>query len=361
MPTFATILSSMVTYLQNAGSRLSDFTGTSILGQILSAIASVIDEIYTSISTAQQQAYIQTATGSNLDAKGADYGVPRKQATASQWYFTFSKNTVSTQQIPIPAGTLITTIPSPGNSPITFATNTDSFLGAGTLTVQILATCQTPGSLGNIAPNTLLLIGSAVSGIDGVQLTSLTNGTYGTDIETDTAYRARILAALASKAQGTIAWYQQTALGVTGVQSVKVNPQGRGSGTVDIYIVGSGNSLPSQTLINNVQAAIDAGRIITDDAKVFAPTQVTVNRSINIHLASGYDATATTGLVQTAISNYINGLGIGGGSLSALYESQVIKAALGVTGVVNATSTDTDMNFTTFQLPTAGTITVTVV
>lgn len=358
---FATILANMVTYLQNVGSKLSDFTGTSILGQIFSAIASAIDEIYTSISAAQQQAYVQTATDTGLDAKGADFSVTRKAATAAQWYFTFNKNVVSGQQLPIPAGTIITTIPTPGNDAITFATNADTYLPSGTLSVNVLATAQTAGSVGNIAVNTPLLIGSGVPGIDGVSLTSLTNGTYGTDTETDDAYRTRILAALASKAQGTVAWYQQTAQSVSGVQSAKINPQGRGAGTVDVYIVGSGNSIPSQTLINNVQAVIDAGRIITDDAKVFPPTQVTVNRAINIHLASGYDSTTTSNSVQTAITNYINGLGIGGGSIGELYESQVIKTALGVSGVINATSTDTDVTFTAYQLPTAGTITVTVV
>ncbi|NRD80277.1 baseplate J/gp47 family protein [Bacillus sp. BRMEA1] len=358
---FSTIIANMVTYLQTAGSKLSDFTATSILGQILSAIASAIDEIYTAITSAQQQAYVQTATDTSLDAKGADFGVTRKQATPAQWYFTFSRNVVSNQQQPIPAGTIITTIPSLGQDPITFATDADSFLGAGTLTVTVSATCQTAGSVGNIAINTPLLIGSGVPGIDGVQLLSLTNGTYGADTETDDAYRSRILAALASKAQGTVSWYQQTALTVTGVQSAKIVPQGRGSGTIDIYVVASGNAMPSQSLISSVQAAIDAGRIITDDAKVFSPTQVTVNRTINIHLASGYDPTVVTGLVQTAVSNYINSLGIGGGSLGELYESQVIKAALSVNGVVNATSADTDVSFSAYQLPQAGTITVTVV
>lgn len=359
MPDFTAVLTAMVTYLQSAGSRLSDFTATSILGQILSAVASVIDEIYQAITNAQQQAYVTTATDTGLDAKGADYGVTRKQPTPSQWYFTFTKNTVSAQQIPIPAGTVITTIPSPGNDPITFSTNADSFLAAGTLSVQILATCDTPGSIGNIATSTPLLVGSATPGIDGVELDSLNNGITGTDIETDDAYRARILAALASKAQSTVAWYQQTALGVTGVQLAQVVPQGRGPGTVDIYIVGTGNTLPSSTLLSATQSAIDAGRIITDDAKVLAPTAAPVTRNLTVKVASTYDLTLTQTAVQTAVTNYINSLGIGGGTVGTLYTSQVIGVALAVAGVLNVTSTDADVPFTAFQLPVPGTINVT--
>jgi uncharacterized phage protein gp47/JayE len=361
MKSFSDILASMVTYLQNVGSKLSDFTPTSVLGQILSAIASVIDEIYYAISNAQQQAYVQTATDAGLDAKGADVGVLRKQATSAQWYFTFNRNTVSGQQILIPAGTIITTVPSPDQDPITFATDVDSYIGIGTLTVSVSANCQTAGSIGNIAVNTLLLIGSAVPGIDGVQLQSLTNGTYGADTELDDPYRSRILVALASKAQGTVAWYQQTALSVTGVQSAKIVPQGRGTGTVDIYVVGIGNTVPSQTVINNAQAAIDTGRIITDDAKVFAPTLFVVNRTLSVHVDPTYNATTIVGLVQSAVTSYINGITIGGGTVGVLYESQIIKTALAVAGVLNATSSDGDVTFTAYQLPQAGTITVTAV
>ncbi|GIM47046.1 tail protein [Collibacillus ludicampi] len=361
MPTFQQILASMIQWLQNAGSKLTDFTPTSIVGQILSAIASVIDQIYYAIQNAQNQANISTASGAGLDAKGADVGVPRKQATPARWYFTFIKNQASSQQITIPQGTIITTIPGPNQPPITFATDTNTYLPVGTLSVTVSATCQTPGSIGNIAPNTPLLVGSAVPGIDGVQLQSLANGTYGTDTETDDAYRQRLLAALASKAQGTLTWYQQTALSVVGVQSVKVVPQGRGPGTVDIYIVGIGNTLPSPALIGQVQSTIDAGRIITDDAKVFSPTPYTINQTINIKVAQGYDLTQTANQVQQAITNYINGLGIGGGSLGALYQAQVNAVALSVPGVVNILQPATpqpDITFNPFQLPQAGTVTV---
>lgn len=355
---FQDAYNNMVNYLKTAGSKITDFTSTSVAGQFISAIASVFDQIDYSTTSAVNQAYINTAIGTGLDSKGKDVGVSRKPATAAQWYFSFTKNQVSMQQIAIPQDTVITTIPSPGQSPITFKTNATAYLPAGTLNVTVAATCKTTGIVGNIATNTPLLIGSATPGIDGVNLPNLTNGTYGTDIETDTAYRARLLVALASKAQGTLTWYQQTALGVIGVYAVKVNAQGRGAGTVDIYIIGTNNALPSAGLITSVQAAIDAGRVITDDAKVFAPTAFTVNETLSIKVAAGYDLTQTGNLVQTAITNYINALGIGGGTSGAMYQSQVIAQALAVAGVLNATTANADLTFSTFQLPQAGTVTI---
>lgn len=349
----------MVTYLQNVKSAITDFTATSIIGQILSAVASVIDEIYFSITDAQNQAYVSTAAGSGLDNKGADYGYPRKDATAAQWYFNFIKNQVSTNDIDIPAGTSITTIPQENQEAITFSTINDTFLPAGTLNVNVLAVCNQTGTVGNISSNIPLLIGSPTPGIDGVQLLSLTNGTYGLDIESDTDYQTRLLNALQSKAQGTIAWYNQTAVSVEGVESSVVNPQGRGTGTVDIYIVGTGNSIPSTTLIGNVQAVIDAGRIITDDAKVFAPTPHVVNETITVNVDPNYTVADVTSAVKTALTNYINNLGIGGGSSSTLYQSRLISVALGVAGVLNASQTgQADITFATFDLPQSGTITV---
>lgn len=356
---FQDALNGMINYLSGLGSKLTDFTSSSVIYQIFSSVASIFDQMDYSLTNAQNQAYITTATGTGLDNKGSDLGVKRKQATPAQWYFTFTKNQASNQQITIPQGTVITTLPQPSVDPITFKTDAASYLPAGTLSVTISGTCQQSGSSGNIAVNTPLLIGSATPGIDGVQLNSLTNGTYGNDVEIDSAYRTRLLAALASKAQGTISWYKETALSVTGVQNVLVNPQGRGAGTVDIYIVATGNALPTTSLISTVQSTIDAGRIITDDAKVFSPTGTTVNETISIKVASGYDLNQTASSVQTAITNYINNLGIGGGSLGALYQAQVNAVALGVSGVVNITSnTQPDITFSAYQLPQAGTVTV---
>lgn len=350
----------MITYLQNLGSKITDFTSTSVVYQIFCAIASVIDQLSFSITTAQNQATVTTATGSGLDNKGADLGVPRKQATAAVWNFTFHKNVSSANTYTIPAGTVITTISAAGQSPITFATNTTVTLAAGTLLVQVLATCQQVGSTGNIAAATQLLIGSGVPGIDGVSLDSLTGGTYGADVESDDDYRARLLAAPASKAQGTIAWYLSTAESVTGVQSATVNPDGRGAGTVDVYIVGTGNAIPSSSLISSVQATIDAGRIITDDAKVFAPTATTITETITVKVASTYTPSNVATAVQTALVNYINNLGIGGGSAGVLYQSQLIAQALAVPGVLNAITAATDVTFTTFQLPQASNASITI-
>ncbi|MBL0386234.1 baseplate J/gp47 family protein [Tumebacillus sp. ITR2] len=355
MATFRQSLASMISYLQEKGSKLTDFSPTSVVYQILATVASVTDQIQYSIDKAQNQAYISTATGSGLDAKGQDLGVPRKQPTQAVWVFTFSKKQAPTQDIVIPKGTVVTTLPQPGLAPITFTVDETTFLPIGTLNVTVRATCRTAGSIGNIAVNTPLLIGSATPGIDSVQLLSTDQGTLGFDIEEDDEYRKRLLLALASKAQGTKTWYEQSALTVEGVQLATVVPFERGPGTVDIYIVGDDNTMPSQELINEVQAVIDVGRIITDDAKVMPPTPRYIDLSCKVQIDEGYAQDATLERVKLSVKNYVAQLGIGGGSTHTLYLSQVIRTVLSVEGVQNvwdvASGDGGDILFTSKQLP----------
>lgn len=356
------MISSIQTGLLAINRKITDYTSSSTFGVILSAIASAIDELNTAITTAQSQAYLKTATGINLDNKAADFGIARKAATAAKWTFVFTKQTVSSQAITIPAGTLVTTVPSQGIDPITFTTDADVILPIGTSSVNDAVTCTAAGSTGNIAINTQLLLGSAVPGIDGVQFSSTTGGIAGIDTETDDALRTRALDAFKGLSISTADWYLSTAEGVTGISTALVVPLGRGPGTIDIYVVGANNSIPDATLLATVQTVIDAGRIITDDAKVFAPSPVTVNVTMTIKALAGYDPTATATAVQTAITNYINGLGIGGGTAGVLYLSQLQAIALGVAGVANAptpTVPATDTVFTSDQLPQAGSISVT--
>lgn len=357
------ILQLMISYMQNPSNwpdgipKVTDFTLGSVAFTFLAAVAVGIDTNALAIYLARQAAYISTATGTDLDNKAADYGVTRKPAVAAYDQFTFTKVTPSTGPTLIPGGASISTVPSSTSPLITYKTNADVSLPAGQVSVNASVTCQVAGAVGNLAANTKLLIGSAVVGIDGVQLT--TNITTGVDIESDDLLRARTLGAFASLARGTASWYKQTALGVPGIQSATVIPQNRGAGTVDVFIVGPNNTIPSSTLQAQVQAAIDAGRPCTDDGKEQTPTPLTVNTTIQIHLLAGYDPVATCAAAQTAASNYINNLGVGAGNIGHIYAAQLIIAAMSVPGVVNATTTFSDTAVTVYQLPQAGTITVT--
>lgn len=356
------IFQGMVNYIQNPTnwpdgiSKLPNLIVGDPLYVLLSAVSVAVDTNAYAIYMARQAANISTATGSDLDNKAADYGVTRKPAEAASKAFTFIKLTPSVGPTTIVKGSLISTLPDSSGTVITFVTTEDGVLPAGQTQVSVNATCQTSGKVGNLSANTPLLVSSAIPGIDGVQLTE--NITNGIDLESDDSLRARTLAAFASLATGTLDWYEQTALKVTGIQSATVVPQNRGPGTVDVFVVGENNTIPSTDLQVQVQSALNAGRPITDDAKEQTPTALIVNTTTQIHLLSGYDTTITSTAVQVAQTKYINGLGTGAGTVGYIYASQLISVATSVQGVANATTTFIDTPVSQYQLPQAGTITV---
>ena len=355
-------MAAMQGYLQNPSNwpdgvpKGTDFTPGSIVYTLLSAVSVAADVLNMRIFMARLAAYISTAVGTDLDNKVADFGLTRNAATPATGTFTFTRNTAATVAIDIPAGSLISTLPTATVNAVTYATNADATMAIGTTTVLVAATEQTTGSSGNIASGTQLMIASAVPGIDTVTLsTSITDGA---DTETDAALRARGLAAFQALAHGTVASYKEIVMSVAGVSGAVVVPQDRGPGTVDIYIMGPNNSIPSTNVQAEAQIAINAAKVATDDVEVLLPSTTTVTATLSVHIAPGYDPASTETAVQTAVGTYINGLGVGGGTGQYIYASQLVAAALSVSGVLNATTTFTDTAVLPEQMPVAGTVTV---
>jgi uncharacterized phage protein gp47/JayE len=361
------MVSAIQTGLTAIGKKLNDYSSSSVIGVILAAIASVIDELNTAISTAQTAAYLSTATGTDLDNKAADYGIYRKQATAAQWTFVATKQTAAVQQYTIPAGALVTIIPSAGQAPITFTVNSLVYFPVGGTSINIPVTCTTAGSIGNIAPGTALLWGSSVPGVDGVQFVDATGGTDGIDTETDDQLRARALNAFKGLAIGTDAWYIQQALTIEGVTSASVVPGYISANGIAVYIAGVGNTLPTTAQISALQTLLNSTRPQIDKPTVLSPTVLTVNVALNITVIAGNDQTTAQTNVQNADAAAINALGLGAQKNNGyIYPSQMVTTALAQAGIADAGSVTLNSGTTSLavsasQLPQAGTVVATVV
>jgi len=360
-------LNLMISYAQDTANwpdgipKLTDFVPGSIIYTVFSAAAVAGDTVAYALYLVKQAAYILTATGDDLDNKAADYGVYRKVAIAATASFTFTKNTPAAGNINIVVGTLISTIPDSAGAVVSFTTDGDIVLPTSETSVNDPATCQTAGIIGNIASNTQLVISSPTPGIDGVEIS--TNISNGVDAETDDALRIRVLVALQAIARGTAAWYQQTALAISGVSSAKVVSQNRGAGTVDVMIAGPNNTIPDDSVQTAVQAAFDAGHIITDDNEVQIPELITITASIAISVLSRYDADLVCTAVQSAVITFLDNLGPGAGDYGYVYNSKINAIASEIAGVADAATTFTSLAILPNQLPQASTdsITVTVV
>ena len=87
---------------------------------------------------------LQYAVGEMLDALGYRMGVARMPAKAASAPFEFALNEALSNDITIPAGTLIT-----NDGDIYFATDTALIIPAGSETGTVIATCTEAGADGN--------------------------------------------------------------------------------------------------------------------------------------------------------------------------------------------------------------------
>jgi uncharacterized phage protein gp47/JayE len=271
----------------NVNDRNSDFIvrGRSFTG--------IVSGLYGDQKKNYNDGFISSARPEALLLKGADLGIDLQPATKSE-----------SPQVRIPGtnGTVIapgdlTFIYVPTN--VLYSNTTGGTISGGVLDVSI--ECQITGQVGNVAAPEDLKIVSPPSGV-GQTAQLLENLADGADIETYDSYRARLLSREQQPpAGGNETDYPNFAFSAdSSVRSAFVRRFGRGLGTVDVYIttgttdidtaVTQGQSIvriPSSIVLDAVQAYYNAHVPLTDCARVYAPTEVSVDGTVRVTLAAG--------------------------------------------------------------------------
>lgn len=341
----------------------------------LGPAAYALEEAYLALNQVQRAAFIQTAVGSDLDLLALIAGLTRYPASAAVRLGIFDAE--------IPIGSRFSTI-NGGDS--------INFMATAAATVEepqegdhyYQLTAETPGTIGNDYAGPILPI-NTIPGLGSAQIQDIL--VPGDDTETDDDFRERIVEALNERPfGGNIASYRQFVPSIDGVGAVQVYPTWNGGGTVKLSILGSDWLPASETLVENVQTAVDPppnqglglgtapiGATVT----VVAPTALTVNVSATLTLASGYQIGQVQQPIQDAIEAYLlsvrqewdTNVSTDNVAYAAdVYVARVTAAIVGVTGVVNATNVqlngstaDLELteNGTTQQVPVLGTVTLT--
>ena len=341
----------------------------------LGPAAYALEEAYLALNQVQRAAFIQTAVGSDLDLLALIASLTRYPASAAVRLGIFDAE--------IPIGSRFSTI-NGGDS--------INFVATSTATVEepqegdhyYQLTAETPGTIGNDYAGPILPI-NTIPGLGSAQIQDIL--VPGDDTETDDDFRERIVEALNERPfGGNIASYRQFVPSIDGVGAVQVYPTWNGGGTVKLSILGSDWLPASETLVENVQTAVDPppnqglglgtahiGATVT----VVAPTALTVNVSATLTLASGYQIGQVQQPIQDAIEAYLlsvrqewdTNVSTDNVAYAAdVYVARVTAAIVGVTGVVNATNVqlngstaDLELteNGTTQQVPVLGTVTLT--
>ena len=333
--TYQAILQQMLDRVPNT----YDKRDTSPIPTALGPAAWALEGFYLILSQVQQQGYIQTATGDNLDMLSILAGVARSQASPAVRLGIFN--------IAVPIGSRFSTVN--GADSINFIVTAASDTKAN----QYQLTAETAGSIGNDYVGPILPI-STIPGLTSAQISDIL--VPGEDTESDNVLRQRIISALNERPYGgNIANYREWATDISGVGAVQVWPTWNGGGTVKLSLLGADFLPASSVLVETVQSAIDPppnqglglglapiGATVT----VTAPETVAVDIAATLTLTPGSTVEQVKPLVEAAIQSYFldtrknwaTPLSSASVEYNAdIFLARVTAAILSVAGVLNAT------------------------
>lgn len=243
-------------------------------------------QLYNFLAVVHKQAIPLEATGDWLDTHAAQVDENRKPATKARGNVLFWRGD-GTGNIRIPAGRIVRTQPDGKGDVYRYVTDELAVLPDGAASVAVPATAEEYGQGANAAVGQICELVTPVEGISRVSNAADWLLEEGADAESDVALRRRYVLAWQSQAGITRAAYEAAALSVPGVVDVYVADQHpRGEGTVDVIVQGAAG-MPTQKLLEDVRAALDATIVINHDLLVRAPDPVKVSVRAALELISG--------------------------------------------------------------------------
>jgi uncharacterized phage protein gp47/JayE len=307
------------------------------------------------------------AWGEYLDEHGVTINLERKDAVAATGMLTFTGAVGTLIATGVQMGTLQT---DPDADPITFRTSASATIPAGG-SVDVPIEAVEAGSAGNVASATITVLLSPVAGVSAITNIDATTG--GADVETDDAYRVRILLEYANPSGGgTVADYQRWALAYAPVGFATVDSLWNGAGTVRVVITDVNNSPVSAAVISGLQNLLDpvAGQgqglaPIGATVTVATPALVPINVSATVAMNAGYTldgaggTVAVRGGIEEAIRAYIDKLKPGDDVVRERVASQFFQVE-GVYDVTNVmlNGAASNVTLTSMQVARTGTVTL---
>lgn len=242
----------------------------------LQTIASVIIQLRADANIAAKQNLLSYAQGKYLDSLGGYISVARLAEGRAKTTLRFTLSQALANVYHIPAGFEVT------NGVVTFATDEDLTIEAGSLTGDVTATCTTSGVIGNdylagqvstiVIPQPFLATAS-----------NITITTGGSDAESDAEYAERIRLApnsfsVAGPKKAYVYHTMSVSAAIIDVSVVSPTP-----GEVDVYPLLEGGTLPAQEVLDQIYEYLSDEDIrpLTDYVRVLSPTAH--NYEINLH------------------------------------------------------------------------------
>lgn len=237
----------------------------------LEQLLQVIVGVKTSINDSARQNLLRYARGEILDALGGL--TERIPAQKAKTRLRFTLSGAQADDYLIPEGTRVTP-----DGKIYFATSAALTIPAGVLAGDIAAESSEGGANYNgFAPGQIKNLVDLIPYISSVANIDTSSG--GADVEDDDHYRERIRLApesysVAGPEGAYIYWAKTADVNISDISVTSPSP-----GVVKIVVLMADGEIPSQTILDKVEAVTSAKdvRPLTDNVQVAAPTQVIYN------------------------------------------------------------------------------------
>lgn len=333
IPTYEEILQRCLDRIPNT----IDKRQGSIIYDALAPCCIELAQMYIELSGIYDQVFIDTAVGEALDKLVEQNGVKRKDATYALRKGEFN------MVVPV-------------DNRFSDGENTYIVIENIAGTNNSILRCEQAGAVGNGYYGSLTPI-TYLQGLTKAELTDIID--MGDDIESDEDLRVRYMESVtAPQFGGNVSDYQTKVKSLTGVGGCKVVPIWNGGGTVKLIITNSQGGVPTSSLVNDVQEAVDPnqdqqglgiapiGHIVTVEGAVAKKIAV----SATFTLESGVDPTDIQDSVNNIVDNYFKSLSTNWDKEDNLIAriSQLETRLLGVAGVLDITNTK--MNNSTSNL-----------
>lgn len=324
IPTYEEILQRCLDRIPNT----IDKRQGSIIYDALAPCCVELAQMYIELSGIYDQVFIDTAVGEALDKLVEQNGVKRKDATYALRKGEFN------MVVPV-------------DNRFSDGENTYIVIENIVGTNNSILRCEQAGVVGNSYYGSLTPI-TYLQGLTRAELTDIID--MGDDVESDEDLRVRYMESVtAPQFGGNVSDYQTKVKSLTGVGGCKVVPIWNGGGTVKLIITNSQGGVPTSSLVDDVQEAVDPnqdqqglgiapiGHIVTVEGAV--AKNITVSATFT--LESGVDPTDIQDSVNNIVDNYFKSLSTNWDKEDNLIVriSQLETRLLGVAGVLDITNT----------------------
>ena len=283
-----------------SGRTLTEASPETLIFETVAYLIALREEKY---NDEMKQNYLRFARDERLDLRGEIYGsrgerLPEQPAKAT---FRFKISTIQATDITIPKSSRIR------YNELYFSTNEEYKIVKGKLYIDGIATCNTPGTIGNDIPvGQIKEMVDIFPYYDSVENITVTNN--GSDTENDEVYRERIriLPESFTVAGSSGAYEFWTKSASQSILDVKVNSPNPCE--VDIY-VWTDIGLPTSELKDRIYKVVngDYVRPLTDKVTVKDPEIVNYNINLSYYINSENEmmVNAIKSNVQKEVNNFI--------------------------------------------------------